>query len=600
MLVKTGIYFIEPIRFSGGIINYEEVINYARNISLVSIIWKSSEFRLSDPEDFAIILKKNEIQRLIIAGETPGMEKTFFARAMVIAGNKPENVMLASFREHGVYNKNDTDLAKAVIACAVHNVPFEKASTIINNYVNPATLIIGGGIAGIQASLEIANAGQKVYLVEKTGTIGGYMATFDKTFPTLDCAACILTPKMVEVGQHPNIELFTYSEVKNILGVPGDYKAKILKKARFVNQSTCIGCGTCAEKCPSKVPSEFDAKTTLRKAIYIPFPQAVPNKYLIDADNCTKITQDKCGVCAKVCPVPDCINYEDKDEEIEVSIGNIILATGYKPFDATRDDRFGYGKLPNVLTSLEFERLVNASGPTDGNIYFRTQDKKGNWIFRPEGDMPERIAIIHCVGSRDENFNKYCSKVCCMYSLKLAHLVKEKIPDVEVFEYYIDIRAFGKGYEEFYKRIEEEGVEIIRGRTAKVEDKNGRLWLRSEDIEGGKLIEQEVDMVILAVGLEPREDAIKIAEMAGISQTEDGWFIESNYISNPTGTLKGGIFIAGVCQGPKDIPDTVAQASAAASKVLQSIMSSKIINNLKDTDLKEIESNISKLIRINE
>ncbi len=597
---NTGIYFIEPLGTDREIIGFEELINYARNISRVSLIWRSGELKLYNPEDFVIILKKNKIQRLIIAGESPGMEKTFFTRAMIIAGNKPENVILASFGEHGVYTKNDTDLAKAIISCAVNNVAFEKATTIVKNQVNPATLVIGGGIAGIQASLEIANAGQKVYLVEKTGTIGGYMATFDKTFPTLDCAACILTPKMVEVGQHPNIELLTYSEVRNIEGTPGDYKAKILKKARFVNLSACIGCGTCAEKCPSKVPSEFDAKTTLRKAIYIPFPQAVPNKYLIDAENCTKITQDKCGVCAKVCPVPDCINYEDKDEEIEVSIGNIILATGYKPFDANRDDRFGYGKFPNVVTSLEFERLVNASGPTGGNIHFRMQDKKGNWIFQPEGDMPDRIAIIHCVGSRDENFNKYCSKVCCMYSLKLAHLVKEKIPDAEVFEYYIDIRAFGKGYEEFYKRIEEEGVEIVRGRTAKVEDRNGKLWLRSEDIEGGKLIEQEVDMVILAVGLEPRDDAQQLAQMAGISQTEDGWFMESNYISNPTSTYKGGIYIAGVCQGPKDIPDTVAQASAAASRVLQNIMSNKINTNLKDADLNEIESNISKLTTINE
>lgn len=438
--------------------------------------------------------------------------------------------------------------------------------------VNPVTLVIGGGIAGIQASLEIANAGQKVFLVERTGTIGGYMATFDKTFPTLDCAACILTPKMVEVGQNQNIKLLTYSEVTSIDGPPGNYRVKILKKARYVNLATCIGCGTCAEKCPVRVHSEFDAGTTLRKAVYIPFPQAVPNKYLIDSEHCTYLTTRKCGVCAKVCPVPDCINYDEKDEELDITVGNIIISTGFKPFDAVRDDRFGYGLFPNVVTSLEFERVVNASGPTSGNIFLRTQDKKGNWIFQPEGIKPESVAIIHCIGSRDEKYNKYCSKVCCMYSLKLAHLVVEKLPDAKVYEFFIDIRAFGKGYEEFYKRIKHEGVRLIRGRTAKVEQKNSKLLLRSEDIEGGRIVEQEVDMVILAVGLESRSDAENLAKMAGISRGDDGWFKESSYVTDSTGTSREGIFIAGVCQGPKDIPDTVVQASAAASRVLRNIM----------------------------
>ena len=436
------------------------------------------------------------------------------------------------------------------------------------------TLVIGGGIAGIQASLEIANAGHKVYLVERTGTIGGYMATFDKTFPTLDCAACILTPKMVEVGQNPNITLFTCSEVRSIDGSPGNYHVKIIVKARYVNLATCIGCGTCAEKCPVRVQSEFDSGTTLRKAVYIPFPQAVPNKYLIDSEHCTYLQTKKCGVCAKVCPVPDCINYEDKDEELYITVGNIIISTGFKPFDAARDSRFGYGVFPNVVTSLEFERIVNASGPSSGNIFLRTQDKKGNWVFQPDGTKPESVAIIHCVGSRDEKFNKYCSKVCCMYSLKLAHLVVEKLPDAQIYEYFIDIRAFGKGYEEFYKRIEHEGVHLIRGRTAKVEQKNSKLVLRSEDIEAGKILEQEVDMVILAVGLEPRSDAGNLAEMAGISRGDDGWFKELSYVTDPTGTSREGIFIAGVCQGPKDIPDTVVQASAAASRVLRNIMGS--------------------------
>ena len=253
---------------------------------------------------------------------------------------------------------------------------------------------------------------------------------------------------MVEIGQHSHIDLMTYSEVKGISGEPGNYKVKILKKARRVNVKTCIGCGTCSEKCPAKAPSEFDAGTTLRKAIYIPFPQAVPNKYLIDAESCTYVKSGKCGVCVKVCPVKDCINLDEKDSEVEINVGNIIVATGYKPFDAKRIERYGYGKYPNVVTSLEFERLVNAAGPTGGNIKFRTQDKKGNWIFAPESAEPKSIALIHCIGSRDENYNKYCSRVCCMYSLKLAHLAMEKLPNAEVEQFYIDMRAFGKGYEE--------------------------------------------------------------------------------------------------------------------------------------------------------
>ncbi len=592
----TAVYFIIPaFTKTQNAINIPEIIDYVGLNPNVTEIWKSDSFPLNDPELMALRIKKAEIEQIVIAGDFPGMVSDFFTRAMDLAGKNSDDVILAGFQEYNVADNSDINLAKAIVSCAINNVEFLNAAVPADVTVNPDTLVIGGGIAGIQASLELANAGQKVYLVERTPTIGGYMATFDKTFPTLDCAACILTPKMGEVGQHVNIDMMTYSEVLTVSGSPGDYRVKILKKAKFVNPDTCIGCGTCSEKCPVKVSSEFDSGTTLRKSVYIPFPQAVPNKYVIEASTCTKIIKDKCGVCAKVCPVPDCIKYDEKDEEIEVTVGNIILATGYKPFNAALDDRYGYGKYPNVLTSVEFERLVNASGPTGGNIAFRTQDKKKNWIFESGENHPKSIAIIHCVGSRDENFNKFCSKVCCMYSLKLAHLVVEKLPDTKVYEYYIDIRAFGKGYEEFYKRIEGEGVNIIRGRTAQVEEKNGKLFLRSEDIEGGKLIEQEVDMVVLSVGLEPREDAAKLAQIVGIQQSEDGWFKEADYISNPTGTYTGGISIAGVCQGPKDIPDTVAQASATASRVLQSIMNGKMKSSLRDIPLSEIENNILKL-----
>jgi len=443
--------------------------------------------------------------------------------------------------------------------------------------VHPDTLVIGAGIAGIQASLEIANAGYKVYLVEKSGTIGGHMAMFDKTFPTLDCAACILTPKMVEVGQHSRIDLLTCSEVTEVNGYPGAFKVKIHKKARFVDQQLCIGCGSCAAKCPGKAPSEFDSGTALRKAIYIPFPQAVPNKYLIDPESCLYMQTDgkKCGVCVKFCPVNDCIDLHAMDEELNIEVGNIVIATGFKIFDAKKVARFGYGKFPNVLTSLELERLINAGGPTEGKITFRTKDKKGNWVFKPDGGSPDSVAIIHCVGSRDENCNAYCSKVCCMYSLKLAHLVKEKLPATAVYEYFIDMRAFGKGYEEFYQRIKKEGVHMIRGKTAKIEEIKGSLKLRSEDILNNRIIEQLADMVILAVGLEPSDGVKQLSEMIGVEIDANGWYKELDSLLDPVGTARQGVTIAGVCQGPKDIPDTVAQASAAAARVLQSIESLK-------------------------
>jgi len=585
----TGIYFCQHTNGHPDALNISELAAYAKGFDKVPVIWHSGDFVLSDADHVAAKIKESNLSRIVLAGNTPGMAKTFFTKAMVKAGNNPENVVLASFKEHGANTMTNIHLAKGVLYCAVKGVPFEAATVPDETPVNTETLVIGGGIAGIQASLEIADGNQKVYLLERTATIGGHMAMFDKTFPTLDCAACILTPKMVEVGQHSNIDLMTYCEVIGVSGGPGDYKVKILKKAKRVDLATCIGCGLCTEVCPIKAPSEFDAGITLRKAIYIPFPQAVPNKYVIDGDNCTYVKNGKCGVCVKKCPVENCINLDEKDQEVEITVGNIIVATGFKVFDAERVEKFGYGKFPNVLTSLEFERLINAAGPTEGKITFRSQDKKGNWVFTKESGSPKSIGIVHCVGSRDENYNKHCSRVCCMYSLKLAHLVKEKLPDAEVFEYFIDMRAFGKGYEEFYNRIKGEGVHIIRGRTAKIEEKDGKLLVRSEDILADRLIEEEVDMVILSVGLEPRDDATELSKILGIAVTEDGWFTEANYNTDSTNTFVGGVTIAGVCQGPKDIPDTVAQGAAAASRVLQSILNKKVKGSIKELSLEKIE-----------
>lgn len=594
----TGVFFYHPGNGQARLndtpgqvssLNFNELMEYSGTFKSVSVVWDSEIFPMWDKTFLKSQIQKYNLNQIIIAGYDTGMVKSFFSKVFSELGIPAENIQQADFKQHGALGQNRIELAKAILACAIFNVPLEIALKPEDLDVCNETLVIGAGIAGIQASLEIANANQKVHLVEKTGTIGGHMAMFDKTFPTLDCAACILTPKMVEVGQHSNIELHTYSEIKSISGVPGNFKVTILKKARRVDVSMCIGCGSCAEKCPSKTPSEFDLGTTMRKAIYIPFPQAVPNKYLIDAESCRYVQGKKCGVCVKNCPVPGCINLDEKDKEVEINVGNIILATGFKTYDAAKLEQYGYGKFPNVLTSLEFERLINAAGPTEGNIVFRSQDKKGNWIFSPESESPDSIAIIHCVGSRDENHKKYCSKVCCMYSLKLAHLVKEKLPEAEVYEYFIDMRSFGKGYEEFYERIKSEHVHLLRGKPAEIKEAGNQLMLRSEDIEAGKLMEQKVDMVILSVGLEPADGSDEIAKHCGITTDRDGWYNEANYVTSPVNTFAQGILIAGVCQGPKDIPDTVAQASAAASEVLQHTVKGKIRNNINNFSLSEIE-----------
>ncbi len=595
----TGVYLSHSANNHSHSIDYKDIYCFIQNVPEITKIWNSSENPLTDPEHFAKEIRKNNIERILIAAYRPGFIKPFFAKALQKAGKAAENIILADIFSGIPDGMPLNEWAKAKLICALSGIPFDISLLSEHNPAQSETLIIGGGIAGIQAALEIANSHNKVYLVEKTGTIGGHMAMFDKTFPTLDCAACILTPKMVDISQHSYIELMSYSEIKSVLGIPGNYRVEILKKARRVNVKTCTGCGTCAEKCPTSVKSEFDQGTSLRKAIYMPFPQAVPNKYLIDADSCRYVQTGKCGVCVKVCPVENCIDLDEKDQIVEVTVGNIIVATGFKPFDASRMEQYGYGKYPNVITSLELERLVNAAGPTGGNIVLRSQDKKGNWIFDTDSPQPKSLALIHCIGSRDENYNRYCSRVCCMYSLKLAHLIGEKIPEAEVFEYYIDMRAYGKGYEEFYKRIEEEGVHIIRGKTAKIDEKNNRLLLRTEDIENDRILEQSVDMIVLAVGLEPGSDTDKLSSMLGISRSDDGWLEESDALSNTNQTFSGGILLAGTCQGPKDIPDSVVQASAAASSVIQSIMQKGVPKSLASIPLEDIKQKAMELSALN-
>jgi heterodisulfide reductase subunit A len=597
--MRTGVYFCQMDDSRN--LNIDAIAKYTANLPEVETV---QILGLKPHPDVNILceqIQSNNLERIVIAGDMPGYFKPVFTKAMAMTGGNMDEIRLASFQEHGARGENAMDRAKAIVACATMGVPFSLVAIPGGNPVHHSTLIIGGGIAGIQSALEIANAGKQVYIVEQSGTIGGHMAMFDKTFPTLDCAACILTPKMVSVGQHEMIRLLTRSKVVSVTGKPGSYRVKIRQSARYVDIKACVACNQCAEVCPVKVESEFDAGISLRRAIYIPFPQAVPNAYLVDAENCIYIQSEgkKCGACLKKCP-KECINLSEIDSTIDIEVGNIIIATGYELLDVSKIEQYGYGIYPNVLTSLEFERLTNASGTTGGRIitktkHFNKKTQKEEWIFSPEGVPPRSVALIHCVGSRNKKYNPYCSRVCCMYSLKFAHLIKEKIPNVAVYEFYIDMRAFGKGYEEFAERIKHEGTFVVRGHSASVTMNNGQMVVRGEDIFKDKLVEFKVDMVVLAVGLVPAPGAEELSRLLGIERDSDGWFSELDYNGSPTDTDKGGIYVAGMCQAPKDIPDTVAQAAAVAAGVLQSLTSGRGIGHLSSISLSEIEARAKKI-----
>jgi heterodisulfide reductase subunit A len=520
-------------------------------------------------------IKELGLTRVVVAACSPHLHEQTFRTAAKRGGLNPYLSELVSIREQVSWVHTDklaaTDKAKAVVSGGVERVLHNQPLEPLRVPIHPATLVVGGGIAGIQAALEIADAGYPVYLVEREPSIGGHMSQFDKTFPTLDCAACILTPRMVSAGTHPNITLLTWSEVENVAGYVGNFTVAIRKRARYVNTDLCTGCGICQEKCPKKVIDEiFEAGLGYRKAVYTPFPQSVPKYPVIDQLNCTYFQKGTCRACEKFCPT-NAIDFKQEDELITVQVGNIILATGYDLFDPRKIPHYGYGRLANVYTSLEFERLSNAAGPTNGEIVLR-DGKTG----------PKAVGIVHCVGSRDRNYNNYCSSICCMQSLKFAHLVHERT-GATVYNFYIDMRTPAKAYDEFYQRVLEEGTLFVRGRVAEVTDaarqpeEEGRLIIQCEDTLAGRQRRIPVDMVVLSIGLEPRRDSKAAAKLFGISCSADGWFIEKHPKLDPVSTMTEGIFIAGCNTGPKDIPQTVAQGAAAAARVLGRIQQKEIM-----------------------
>ena len=565
---KIGVYVCHCGSNIAGTVDVKEVAKFAKGLPHV-VMAKDYIYMCSDPGQNMIKedIKKLGLNRVVVSSCSPTLHEHTFRQACQDAGLNPYLFEMANIREHDSWITEDhgaaTEKAKALVSAAVRRVAYQEPLEVKEVPVTPSVLVVGGGIAGIQAALEIANSGSKVYLVEREPSIGGHMAQFDKTFPTLDCASCIFTPLLSAVGQHPNIELMSYSEVEEVSGYVGNFKAKIRKKARCVDEEKCTGCGICQEKCPYKVDGEFDEGLAKRKAIYIPFPQAVPNIPVIDKENCVYFLKGKCRACEKFCEAK-AIDFEQKDKEVEVDVGGIIVATGYQAFDPSVITQYGYGQYDNVLTALQFERMCNASGPTDGKIVLK------------DGSEPKSVAIVHCVGSRDENYHEYCSRVCCMYGLKYSHLIKEKT-GAEVYEFYIDMRCFGKGYEEFYKRLSDEGTNFIRGKVGQVTDlaitdeEKGKLVAVAEDTLLGTMIRVPVDMVVLATALEPQADAEDVARMFNISRSADGFFLERHPKLDPVATTTAGLFVVGCAQGPKDIPDTVAQASAAAARLLAMI-----------------------------
>lgn len=511
-------------------------------------------------------VKEHRLTGIVVCSCSPRMHENTFRRVAASAGINPYMVEIANLREQCAWVHKDrisaTEKAIALGRAAIAKVHLNAPLVPGQSPVVKRALVIGGGIAGITTALEIAEAGFPVDIVERKPSIGGKMAQLDKTFPTLDCAACILTPKMVEAAQNENIRIFSYSEVSSVKGYVGNFEVTVRKKARYVDETKCTGCGLCTEKCPQKhIPNEFNLGMDERHAVYIPFAQAVPKVAVIDPDACNMLKNGKCGLCAKLCSA-GAIDYTAKDEYITEHYGAVVAATGFDPISLEKFDEYAYAQSKDVITSLEFERLTNAAGPT------------GGMLLRPsDGRHPQKIVFVQCVGSRcsacAEKGREYCSKICCMYTAKHAMLTREKYPDTEVYVFYIDVRTPGKNYDEFQRRaVEEYGVHYIKGSVGKVAPEGEKLIVSASDLLENKQLKIEADLVVLAAAIEPDKTAKALASMLTASSDKNGFFTEAHPKLRPVESPTAGIFLSGVCQGPKDIPETVAQAGAAAAKVI--------------------------------
>lgn len=553
---KVGIFVCECGGNIGDVIDVKQVVEAAKGWKDV-VVAKYHKYLCSKPgqEIITDAIKKQGIDRVVVAACTPRMHLITFQSVLERSGLNPYMLEFVNIREHDSWvhgprpnpeaTRKAINLVRGGYERSLNLEPLE----MIRDKCSREVLIIGGGIAGITAALELADLGFKVHLVERKPSIGGNMAKLTKLFPTLDCAQCILTPRMAEVGRNSNINLLTYAEVQEVSGRPGNYLVKVFMKPRGVDVEKCRSCGVCAKVCPVTVPDEFNEGLSQRKAAYIEFPQAVPSAYVIDFNACTK-----CGKCEQVCPAK-AINLNDAGKIIELNVGSILLATGYELYDAKRLENYGYGTYKDVITMMELERLTSGTGPT------------GGYVKRADGSDVRRIAIVLCAGSRDKNHIPYCSRICCMYSLKQAYVLK-KMLGIDVTVYYMDIRATGKGYEDLYWRAQEAGVVFIRGKVAEIwQSNNGKLIVQAEDTLTGEVREDEYDMVALAVPMVPPAGLKDLAEKLKVPLGEDGFITEKHPKLDPVDSLVTGIFACGCSLSPKDVRDTVSDALGAAAKV---------------------------------
>lgn len=561
---RIGVFVCWCGRNIGGVVDVPAVVEQISAHPNV-VVAKDYKYMCSDPGQnmIADTIEECDLDAIVVASCSPNMHLPTFRTAASSAGMNPYQVEMANIREQCSWvhreekeaaTKKALDITKTMVEKARGDKPLEP----IEFSVDKKALVVGAGISGMQAALDIADAGYPVLLVDKEQSIGGRMAQLGETFPTLDCASCILTPRTAEVSRHPNIELMTNTEVVDVDGYVGNFTITLRRNPTYVDWDACTGCGECMTSCPVETDAEFEMDMGKRPAISIPFPQAVPNRPKIDPETCLMLTEDRCGICERVCPT-DAIRYEQEASLHEVEIGGVVLATGFNVLDSEEFAEYGYGEIDDVITSLQFERLNSASGPTDGEI------------LRPSDGKPVKdVVFIQCVGSRDpEEHKEYCSKICCMYTAKHARLFKEKVPDGQAYSFYMDIRAGGKNYDEFVQRaIEEDKTLYIRGRVARVFQDGDKVTVWGTDTLSGQRVELEADMVVLATAITPRPSTQELARMFNVGVDEDGFLIEAHPKLQPVESVSRGVYLAGMCTGPKDIPDSVSQGSAAASKML--------------------------------
>ena len=561
--LRIGVFVCDCGLNIAGSVDTEEVRLSAEELPDV-VVSARNRYTCAEPgqEEIKRYIREYNLNRVVVASCTPRLHESTFRNCVAEAGLNPYLLEMTSIREqcswvHLHDREAATKKAKDIVKIAVARARLLQPQQEMEIPITDAAMVIGGGVAGIQAALDLADAGHQVYLVEEQPSIGGIMAQLDKTFPTMDCSICVLGPKMMEVGRHPRIELLAYSTVEEVSGYVGNFKVRVRKKARYVDETVCNACAKCAEVCPVVVPDEFQQGFASRKAAYIPLPQAVPPAYLIDMEHCLGNNPVACIKCLDACE-QECIDLSMQDKITELDVGVIIVATGMGIYDPAQLDEYGYTRSENVITSMEFERLICGGGPTDGHLV-RPSDRQ----------TPKRIGFIQCVGSRTENRgNPYCSNVCCMNTVKDSLLINEHYPDTDIYVFHMDLRAYGKGFEDLLRRSKEAGVHYIRGLPGEVTEdpSTGNLRLKVENTTAARIEEYELDMVILAVGLQPKDDLKQLTNILNLSQTSDGFVMEAHPKLRPVDAPTPGIFFAGCVEAPKDIKDSVTQAGAAAAR----------------------------------